>query len=80
LNDFIEQRVIDSEGIGNGRQGRFTPSAITSVSEMLGWNAVLLSAVAAGTDDRHIRLSLNLNNAEDRMRGSLQKAQRRRAV
>src|SRR5580704_18958746 len=74
LNDFIEQRVVGREGFGNGRQGRFTFSATTSAGKMFRWNAVLLSAVAAGTNDRHTGPPLNVTNAEQWMRGGSQKA------
>jgi hypothetical protein len=52
LNHFVEQDFIGCERFGNGRQRRFTGSATTGAGEMLGRNAVSLSAVAAGANDR----------------------------
>jgi hypothetical protein len=58
LDDFIEQRIVDGERFGNGRQGRLTFSARTGARKIFGWNAVLLAAVAAGRDDRHMSPSI----------------------
>src|SRR6267143_7048844 len=53
LNHFIKQRIVNSKRFREGRQRRLTDSATASAGQILGGNAVLLSAMAAGTGDRH---------------------------
>jgi hypothetical protein len=51
LHDFIEQLIVHSERLGDWRQQVFTEAAATAAGQELGWNAVLLSAMAAGAND-----------------------------
>ena len=55
LHDFIEQLVVDREGFCEGRQRRLTEAATARAGEKLGGNAILLSTVAAGANNRQAK-------------------------
>jgi len=67
LNDFIELHIVDRERFGDGRQGRLTSSATAGAGEISGGDAVFLSALGAGADDRHTKPPSYLTGAEDQM-------------
>jgi hypothetical protein len=60
LHDFIESLIVQRDWLSNGRQDRFSETATARAGQKFGWNAVLLSAVRAGANDRQAKPPLVL--------------------